>query len=69
MIKHTAENLDKWIQVATIECQYYKFIAFDKSTDSTHKLIRPLQVDSLFPISLTSKKHEGGRFIIHYSLP
>ena len=36
LIKHTAENLDKWIQVATIECQYYKFIAFDKST---HKLI------------------------------
>ena len=29
---------------------------------------RPLQVDSLFPISSTSKKHEGGRFIIHYSI-
>ena len=29
---------------------------------------RPLQVDSLFPISLTSEKHEGGRplFIIRY---
>ena len=39
LIKHTAENLDKWIQVATIKCQYYKFIAFGNSTDSTHKLI------------------------------
>ena len=36
MIKHTAEYLDKWIQVATIDCQYYKFIVFDKST---HKLM------------------------------
>ena len=33
------------------------------------QIFRPLQVDSLFPISLTSKKYEGGRFIIHYSLP
>ena len=35
-VKHTAENLDKWIQVATIDSQYYKFIVVDKST---HKLI------------------------------
>ena len=33
-IKHTAENLDKWIQVATTctDSQFYKFIVFDKST-------------------------------------
>ena len=36
LIKHTAENLDKWIQVATIDSKYYKFIVVDKST---HKLI------------------------------
>ena len=35
LIKHTAENLDKWIQVAAIDSQYYKFIVFDKCT---HKL-------------------------------
>ena len=31
-IKHTAEKLDKLIQVATTDCQFYKFIVFDKST-------------------------------------
>ena len=30
--------------------------------------IRPLQYDSLFPISSGSLRHAGGRFIIHYSL-
>ena len=34
-LDHTAENMDKWIQVAIIDSQYYKFIVFDKST---HKL-------------------------------
>ena len=30
-------------------------------------IIRPFQVDSLLPVSLASKKHDGarGRFIIH----
>ena len=37
MIKHTAENLDKWIVVDTssyytTDSQFYKFIVFDKST-------------------------------------
>ena len=36
LIKHTAENLDKCTQIATIDSQCYKFIVFDKST---HKLI------------------------------
>ena len=30
--------------------------------------IRPLQYDSLFPLSSESLVHAGGRFIIHYSL-
>ena len=29
---------------------------------------RPLQYDSLFPLSSGSLRHAGGRFIIHYSL-
>ena len=28
LIIHTAENLDKWIQVATIDSQYYKSVCF-----------------------------------------
>jgi hypothetical protein len=32
------------------------------------KQLRPLQYDSLFPLSSESLKHAGGRFIIHFSL-
>ena len=31
-------------------------------------LLRPLQYDSMFPLSSESLGHAGGRFIIHYSL-
>ena len=31
--------------------------------------MRPLQVDSLFPIALETWRHAGGRFIIHYQRP
>ena len=31
-------------------------------------LVRPLQYDSLFPLSSESLGHAGGRFIIRYSL-
>ena len=30
--------------------------------------VKPLQENSLFPISLTSKMHVGGWFIIHYRI-
>ena len=39
------------------------------SDGESRSSIRPLQVDSLFPISLTLKIHAGRRIIIHYSLP
>ena len=39
------------------------------SDGESQSSIRPLQVDSLFPISLTLKIHAGRRIIIHYSLP
>ena len=47
---------------------YQSIQTFDENNANTSS-IRPLQVNSLFPISLTSKKHEGGWFIILYLLP
>ena len=39
------------------------------SSNGRPDYIRPLQVDSLFPIALETWRHAGGRFIIHYQRP
>ena len=50
------------------ELDYLFKFAFFFYLGQAKLIIRPLQYDSLFPLSSESLGHAGGRFIIHYSL-
>ena len=58
---------------ASLNVNLSAWFVITSPTYSSHRhemvIIRPLQLNSLFPISLLSKMYAGGRFIIHYSLP